>query len=513
MSRIYDGASVRADDDRVLVASSMHMLPEERLDLLIHALAQLPDPVRLEFYGSGHDQGRFRRLAAAYGVEERVRFSSDPLSSSRGTTVFPSLLNRSTAPVRLEREGKELLLSEGSGTSLADRRSSTMAAVIERLTRPDDPPASLRMNDGALRGQRVAVITNIPAHYRVPLFNLVAERLSAAESAFHVLFLAETYQRRTWMRPGDLRFEHTFLKSAGFSLTREWHPFIPRDLGAVLRRFEPTIIVSAGFSPLVSGRAALYARRRNIPFGLWSGEIARARSASRLRRTQRQVLTRAAEFAICYGYESGEYLRGLRSSLPLVYARNTTPVPPPARFATRRVVEILAVGDLSTPRKGIDVVVDAMHLLRELPCRLTVVGGGAMLGLLRDRASGLGERVRFTGAVKSDRVHELYSASDAFLFPTREDIFGLVLVEAMGAGLPTVVSRAPGALGDLCVSDHNCIVVDTHDPRAWASAIKRVVLDAGLRERLGCHASHTIASRWTMDHSADAFVAGLRLAL
>ena len=59
--------------------------------------------------------------------------------------------------------------------------------------------------------------------------------------------------------------------------------------------------------------------------------------------------------------------------------------------------------------------------------------------------------------------------------------------------------------------DHNAIVVDGHEPTTWAAAISRLASNRTLARELGSHARRTIAARWTIDHAAEAMMAGLRL--
>jgi glycosyltransferase involved in cell wall biosynthesis len=122
-------------------------------------------------------------------------------------------------------------------------------------------------------------------------------------------------------------------------------------------------------------------------------------------------------------------------------------------------------------------------------------------------------RVRFLGACPFEEVLEAQSKADVFLFPSRYDIFGLVLVEAMGAGSAVVVSQDVGAVADLCVDGNNCMIVGDHDPDSWAKAIARLATDAELRSGLGVNARATIGRRWTIEHAADAMLAGLRIPL
>ena len=141
-----------------------------------------------------------------------------------------------------------------------------------------------------------------------------------------------------------------------------------------------------------------------------------------------------------------------------------------------------------------------------------MAGGGPELGALVARARG-DQRIRFLGAVESDRVLDCYREADAFLFPSRSDVFGLVLVEALGSGLATITAAAPASTADLAVDERNCLVVDSHDPKVWAEAIRRLAEDAALRRRLAAAGRRTVLGRWTIEHSVEAQIAGFRLAL
>jgi glycosyltransferase involved in cell wall biosynthesis len=362
-----------------------------------------------------------------------------------------------------------------------------------------------------LDGERVAIVTNVPAPYRLPLFEHLHRRLEDAGAALRVFFLADSPAARPWMRSAEERaFEHELLSSVALPLGPRGR-LLPRNLERRLSSFRPTVVVAAGFSPLVAGRAATVARSRGATYGIWSGEHRRMRSAdSRSRRLSRRLLARAADFGAAYGFEAAAYLRRLRPALPVAIVRNTSASFAERVPAEREEVRLLAVGDLSSARKGIDVLLDALARAPDLPCRLTVVGGGALQGELAARAD---ERVRFLGPLPPEQAQRQYADADVFLFPSRADVFGLALAEAMGAGLAVVTASAPGAVGDLCVHGRNALVVDGPDPAAWAQAIRGVVEDGSRREALAAAARRTVASRWTIDHSAGAWIAALRLAV
>jgi len=173
-------------------------------------------------------------------------------------------------------------------------------------------------------------------------------------------------------------------------------------------------------------------------------------------------------------------------------------------------VELLTVGDLASAWNGVDVLVEALRAVPQEPCRLTVVGDGSLRKKL-EREAASDDRVKFIGALPPAGVRAASAESDVFLFPSRSDVFGLVLVEAMSRGLAIAVSSAVGAVPDVTVPGHNCLVIGSHEPRSWADAIVRLVGDARLSTRLGDAARRTIARRWTIDHAVEGSLAGLRL--
>ncbi len=104
----------------------------------------------------------------------------------------------------------------------------------------------------------------------------------------------------------------------------------------------------------------------------------------------------------------------------------------------------LAVGRLAL-EKNLDIVVEALALVRSRNVRLAFVGEGpereALETLVRER--GLHDRVRFLGALPRESLPDYYASADAFLFPSLTETQGLVQVEALAAGLPVLAADSP----------------------------------------------------------------------
>lgn len=159
------------------------------------------------------------------------------------------------------------------------------------------------------------------------------------------------------------------------------------------------------------------------------------------------------------------------------------------------------------PRKGVDVLLRALAMLRDggVPFRAALVGGGVMLGahqrLVRD--------LRLEGCVALEGwVPDSYAylrGADVFVLPSLEEGSGsLSLLEAMQAGVAIVASDLDGIPEDVTPGEDG-LLVPPGDAAALADALRTVLADRALRQRLGARARETFAARF----SAAAFVEAL----
>ena len=165
-------------------------------------------------------------------------------------------------------------------------------------------------------------------------------------------------------------------------------------------------------------------------------------------------------------------------------------------LSSQRQQEVLAVARM-VPQKGLDVLIRAFALLPgsvRQGWRLTLVGDGPereALENLVDRQE-LRSEVSFEG-FQSDPLDFMQRAS-IFALPSRFEGMPNALLEAMAAGLPSVVSDAsPGPL-EMVRDGREGLVVGTGDDVAFAAALERLIQDADLRQRCGDSARQTLRS-------------------
>ena len=149
--------------------------------------------------------------------------------------------------------------------------------------------------------------------------------------------------------------------------------------------------------------------------------------------------------------------------------------------------------------KNIDFLLDVLALAREsVPDILLLIAGeGPALSFLRQSVvdRGLQECVQFIGYL--DRRTELpacYAAADVFAFASRTETQGLVLLEAMAAGLPVVALAEMGTVDIL--GAHRGALVPDDNPADFSLLLSRVLRDAGLRHRLSAD-GRAYAAEWS----------------
>jgi glycosyltransferase involved in cell wall biosynthesis len=169
---------------------------------------------------------------------------------------------------------------------------------------------------------------------------------------------------------------------------------------------------------------------------------------------------------------------------------------------------LLAVGAV-VPRKGYDVLVEALSGLTDLPWRLVIAGdctrSPATVAALKDEIARLNltERVTLVGAVSPDRLTVLYATADLFVLPSRFEGYGMAYTEAIAHGLP-VVGTTAGAIPET-VPPEAGMLVPPDDAAALTRVLHTLLVDAHARETLAAGARAAAARLPTWRDSALVF--------
>jgi glycosyltransferase involved in cell wall biosynthesis len=153
------------------------------------------------------------------------------------------------------------------------------------------------------------------------------------------------------------------------------------------------------------------------------------------------------------------------------------------RYGLPDGINLLYVGRISK-EKNLLILDKVLSRLTETatPIHLIFVGDGPLLGTLREKMQGL--PCLFTGYLTGEELAQAYASSDLFLFPSKTDTFGNVVLEAQASGLPVIVTEAGGPKENI-LPGKSGLVVNGDDPEEWIRVIRELVADSDRLKEMG----------------------------
>jgi glycosyltransferase involved in cell wall biosynthesis len=360
--------------------------------------------------------------------------------------------------------------------------------------------------------RRVALVTNSCPHYRRPLFEVLARRF-----ALECFFFAAT--EPYWnpllpsFVPGD--FPHVDLPRRRVL----GEPVIP-TLARRLTRSRYDAVVMGLTGRLMLPYVFSAARVHRLPFVMWAGIWDHPRTAfHRATRGLTEGLYRRSDAIVVYGDH-------IRRALLTVGGVDDAKI-----FTAWQAVDgalfgldsdvtrsrrLLFVGQFEE-RKGIADLLAAFALVDDASARLALIGNGSLEAEIRRQAA-RDPRIEVVGHVPQEGLPAQYAQGRALVLPsvttdTFREPWGLVVNEAMHAGLPVIATDAVGAAaGGLVKHGITGLVVPERNPRALSSAMTQLLSDDVLTSMLATRALERV-SQFTFDAMADAFEAAVEFAI
>ena len=154
-------------------------------------------------------------------------------------------------------------------------------------------------------------------------------------------------------------------------------------------------------------------------------------------------------------------------------------------------IRLLYVGRVSR-EKDLDVLATAYRRLRDegLSIQLFVVGHGPYSQAFSESLP----EAFFTGYLTGKELATAYASADIFVFPSTTDTFGNVIIEAQASGVPVIVSDSGGPK-ELVEHNENGLITKSHDVDDFTRAIRTLIVDPQLRERMGALARQSVIDR------------------
>lgn len=341
-----------------------------------------------------------------------------------------------------------------------------------------------------LSRQRVLFLCNIPAPYRIDFFNELGKCC-----ALTVVFEARRAAgiRFNWNEDTAKHFTAIFLSDGEIDETH-----VDRRIFSQIPRGRYDRIVATSYGYYTETAALVSLRLRGIPYDIEiDGGVVRAGENPFKRALKRFLISGATRLfstgsvadALFLHYGAQER-RIVRYPFTSLHARDVlTAVPTQeARRAAKDALGItserlvLSIGQFIY-RKGYDVLLRGCNQL-DASASVAIIGGTPTDDYRRIVEENGLTRVRFLPFMEKERLAQWFLAADVFVLPTREDMWGLVVNEALSQALPVVTTDRCNAGVELVIDGETGYLTAIEDGAALMERVNRILRDDVLRRHM-----------------------------
>ncbi|MDN5290930.1 MAG: L-malate glycosyltransferase [Anaerophaga sp.] len=329
---------------------------------------------------------------------------------------------------------------------------------------------------------KILFLNYIPSPYRIDFFNELAKHCELKV----VYYNAEIAERPTWRyKTEDHHYEH-------FNLFRNENKVQIKGflkLRKLLKTHKDHTIVVGGYARPVEIAAIAWLRAHHRPFvlntdgGFYQGDGIKLKL--------KKWLVQSAAFYLANGTIAAKTLQQYGAKPENIYnyhfssifEREITVAANDTRKELRKKLQlpqnakiVITIGRY-IPLKGFELVIKALHLLKEPNTYLYMLGEGPQRKNYEQLITGLDlkNRVILTGEKQKNEVLDFCRAADCMVLPTlSSDVWGLVVNEAMSCGLPVIASDRVGAAYDMIKNGITGFIVPADNVKAIAEAIKKI---------------------------------------
>lgn len=359
---------------------------------------------------------------------------------------------------------------------------------------------------------RVAMVTNIPAPYRLPVFEQVA---TASDIDFCAFFCSGREPDREWDLAAS-KFKQIFLREKFINFRGRFIHINP-DLWRQLREFCPDVVITTGFNPthLLAYAYARLHRVRHIAMtdGTYLSETKLSLVHRWVRRrvyagTQAFIGASDGSFALfrSYGIESRCMFKSHLCANNAVFF-NALPVE--KRF------DFIFCGRFMAIKNPLFAIEVARCVSQRLGRKVSILflGSGDMEPEMRAASAAVAQQVEsvFAGFARQDELPQLYGSARILLFPTQWDPWGVVANEACAAGLPVLVSPVAGSAVELVRDGENGFVLSL-DIQQWTDASVRLLSDRHLYESMSAR-GRVLVQEYSFENAAAGIVNAVRMSV
>lgn len=363
------------------------------------------------------------------------------------------------------------------------------------------------MMETYLSKPRIVILHNIISPHVNPIFRELAKIFDVT-----VLYCSEKEDNRSWSEI-PRGFHYKVLPNVSIKMGRKdlFTYFINPSILKELFDLKPQIVIVSGWDLFAYQLAFFFCKLFRIKFILWSGSTEYELSWRRtLSRPLVWLMVKGSDSFIAYGTRAKDYLKNLGADSKKIYISfNTTDLNNYQRLCSRYAQHknifkeklaisnkkiILYYGQL-IQRKGVDILIKSFALIKEKNpnTALLIIGSGIYKKYLEELTKQKKlQDVIFIDDPGDKEINKFYAISDIFVLPSHEEVWGLVINQALACGLPVITTNRVGASVDLIKGNYNGLVVPFNDHILMAQAIKKILFDQKIQNKFSQNAKNSI---------------------
>ena len=335
---------------------------------------------------------------------------------------------------------------------------------------------------------KVLFLTNLPSPYRVKFFSELGKLCELT-----VIYERESASDRDakWRVKSDNTFTEIFLRGKTIGTDNSFCPEVLKYLSS-----DYDVVVIGMYSTYTAMLAMLWMKLRHIPYCISTdgGFIKEESPAKELFKTK---LLSSAKYWLGTGKIAREYLLHYGANNEQIFDYPFTSIDDKdilteitgyevkAQLRNKLSIKgnkvIISVGQF-IHRKGFDILIDAFRKIHADGIELLIIGGTESR-LIEEIGNEIPDGVTIRPFMSKEELFEYYKAADLFVLPTREDVWGLVVNEAMACGLPIITTEKCGSGVELVKEDRNGYIVPIEDVDGLAMSMKKILESNTLEEK------------------------------
>jgi glycosyltransferase involved in cell wall biosynthesis len=352
---------------------------------------------------------------------------------------------------------------------------------------------------------KLAIVTNIPAPYRIPIYNRISEKMG---KDFLAIYCAELEDNRQWTL-SEIKYRSTCLKENVYK-KKDGYNYVHNnpDVLKHLIRFKPDVVITTGFNPthLYAWLYTLFFRKKHIP--MTDGWLHSESNLGSLHRIIRRIVFNTSDAFIgasknsltlfeSYGISNDKFFQSHLCIDNKQFANESG--------FKDRPYHIMFSGQFHERKLPLFFAEIACALTKKIQgLNVLILGDGPLKKEFFQKLDSNNVNYTYAGYVNQSDLPKYYASSKLFLFTTRLDAWGLVVNEALASATPVISTPYTGVINDLLVDAFNGRIMDL-DINAWSNTVLEILENESLWKKLSLNAVHSV-QRFNFDTAADGII-------